>query len=49
MLTTSMLSRRERWTLAKTANPARQTTITTINKNGVFEGMDARGSRASFG
>ena len=31
-----MASRRERWTLAKTASIARQITITAINKTAVF-------------
>jgi hypothetical protein len=36
--TTSTASRRERWTLAKTARIARQITITAINRTAVFEG-----------
>jgi hypothetical protein len=35
--TVSTTSRRERWTLAKTARIARQNTITAINRTAVFE------------
>jgi hypothetical protein len=34
--TTSTASRRERWTLAKTASVAKQITITAINRTAVF-------------
>jgi hypothetical protein len=39
-VTASTASRRERWTLAKTASIARQITITAIKKIAVFGALD---------